>query len=83
MVFQNKGEQNFHIFYYLIAGLEDGQNGKYFLTNKTTKRPIKFNYIQERELNGVTKMLDKLRMKEKFDELLNALNYIAFMETVT
>jgi len=75
VVFQNKDEQNFHIFYYLIAGLEDSQSGKYFLVNKLTKRPTKFNYLKDHQLK------DKQNMREKYDDLVNAMNYVAFMES--
>lgn len=77
VVFQNEGEQNFHIFYYLLAGLESKQR-EYFLVNEVSGEEIKFNYLN----NYVTPFESKQSLLEKYDELINAMNYVAFMENV-
>ena len=77
-MFQNQGEQNFHIFYYLLAGLDD-QNESYYLKSATSGQPIKFNYLNNDSMASLKNIRE---LKEKFDELVNAMNYVAFMETV-
>ena len=81
VVFHSYGEQNFHIFYYLIAGLEDTYAQKYYLVNKETRRAVKFNYLkQPSPLHEISELREKIRLKDKYDEMLNAMNYIAFMD---
>ena len=77
VVFQNSDEQNFHIFYYLIAGLDENKNNEYFLKNKSNES-IQFNYLK----NGESLLKNKIKLKEKYELLINALNYVAFMEDV-
>ena len=77
VVFQNDGEHNFHIFYYLLAGLEDKQR-EYFLVNEASGEEIKFNYLN----NSTPNIENKPSLLEKYDELINAMNYVAFMENV-
>ena len=80
MVFQNQGEQNFHIFYYLLAGLDDDQNDEsYYLKSATSGQPIKFNYLNN---DSFATLKNTKELKDKYDELVNAMNYVAFMETV-
>jgi myosin I len=77
VVFQNTGEQNFHIFYYLLAGL-DKHSEKYFLTNELDAS-TEFNYLNH---HTVSQLKKKKELKEKYEELINAMNYVAFMENV-
>ena len=74
VVFQNDGEQNFHIFYYLLAGLGDKQRD-YYLVNDFSGEEVKFNY-----LNQYVAPKCKRVLLDKYDELINAMNYVAFME---
>lgn len=74
VTFHNKDEQNFHIFYYLLAGLEDKE--RYFID----KRNLSFKYLK----NGAARALENnlAEFKFKYDELINAMNYIAFTDAV-
>ncbi len=84
VVFQNEGEQNFHIFYYLLIGLKD-QNEKYFLLDDSSNdcvEYIKFNYLNRFVYDNFKNDEYIQTLNEKFDELINAMNYVAFMETV-
>ncbi len=80
MVFQNKGEQNFHIFYYLLIGLQ-AQNDRYFLIYDSGE-PIRFDYLNEFDYEKYKDEIFIKEQNEKFDELINAMNYVAFMESV-
>ncbi len=77
VVFQQKNEQNFHVFYFLIAGLQD-QKEKYFLTNQKNEC-VRFNYLNQ---ISQTNLKYHSNLKHKYDELINALNYVAFTDNV-
>ncbi|RNA16818.1 myosin-IIIb-like isoform X1 [Brachionus plicatilis] len=78
VVFQNIGENNFHIFYYLLVGLEC-QSDKYYLTNKNGDH-LEFNYLNYFCPNKISSKNLRLDLMEKYDQLINALNYVAFLE---
>ncbi len=77
VVLQQKNEQNFHVFYFLIAGLQD-QKEKYFLTNQKNEC-VRFNYLNQ---ISQTNLKYHSNLKHKYDELINALNYVAFTDNV-
>lgn len=78
VAFQNIGEQNFHIFYYLMAGLEH-QSKQFWLKNEASEF-VRFNYLNNYTIN--TDYEYKQELSEKYDELINAMNYVAFLESV-
>lgn len=78
VAFQNIGEQNFHIFYYLMAGLED-QSKQFWLKNDSSEF-VRFNYLNNYSIN--TDYDYKRELVDKYDELINAMNYVAFLESV-
>lgn len=80
VVFQNIGEHNFHIFYYLLVGLES-ESEKYFLVNKHEEQ-LEFNYLNYACLNKKSNKNLRSNLMEKYDQLVNALNYVAFFESV-
>lgn len=80
VVFQQKNEQNFHVFYFLIAGLQENNDSKkYFLTNDL-EQSVKFNYLNQLSQSCLKQ---NFVLKQKYDELTNAMNYVSFMENVT
>jgi myosin heavy subunit len=78
VAFQNEDELNFHIFYYLLAGLEE-MNDKYFLINES-KKDIEFNYLNNVTLRQTFSDDQVSHFKDKYDELINAMDYVAFMD---
>jgi len=73
VVRQSSGEENFHIFYYLFAGLSTDDQNKYGLT-----RPDKYSYLFE----GAVSMKKIKKNKSMFDELLNAMDMVGFLDEV-
>lgn len=72
VVRQSKGEENFHIFYYLFAGLSPEEQNKLGLT-----RPEHYCYLS----NGATSFKRKIKKnKAHFDELLNAMDTVGFLD---
>ncbi|XP_071794491.1 myosin-IIIb-like isoform X2 [Asterias amurensis] len=71
VVFQNKGEENFHIFYYMFAGLSPEQQKKYKMSGAD-----KYKYLTNGpSLSGVK------RLKDMLAELTNAMDLVGFLDT--
>ncbi|CAH3188478.1 unnamed protein product [Porites evermanni] len=72
VVRQSPGEENFHIFYYLFAGLSLEEQSKYGLTKAS-----KYCYLSD----GAASFKKKIsKNKAMFDELLNAMDMVGFLE---
>ncbi|XP_065915839.1 myosin-IIIb-like [Dysidea avara] len=70
VVYQNPGEQNFHIFYCLFAGLNQNMKTKLKLDN-----PDKYQYMCE----GSAVLRSKMQVKkDQFEELQNAMDLVGF-----
>ncbi|XP_022097396.1 myosin-IIIb-like isoform X2 [Acanthaster planci] len=72
VVFQNKGEENFHIFYYMLAGLSPEQQKKYKMQVAN-----KYSYLTNGPSSASTK---QARMKEMLAELNNAMDLVGFLD---
>lgn len=74
MTFHNKDEQNFHIFYYLICGFDEYKENFFINDN------VYFTYLNA----NVKKIKENSNeFKYKYDEMVNAMNYLAFTDNVT
>ncbi|XP_072166976.1 myosin-IIIb-like [Diadema setosum] len=72
VVFQNPGEENFHIFYYMLAGLSDEMRQKLHLQNAS-----EYLYLR----NGPSCLKNNPSgMKKYFEELMNAMDLVGFLE---
>ncbi|NXL49167.1 MYO3B protein, partial [Podilymbus podiceps] len=71
VVQQDSGERNFHIFYYMFAGLSSEQKDMYGLLD-----PSLYRYISGRF--GTQDVA--LRWKHKYQEVCNALDMVGFQE---
>ncbi|PFX20078.1 Myosin-IIIb [Stylophora pistillata] len=71
VVRQSRGEENFHIFYYLFAGLSADEHCKYGLT-----RPDKYRYL----CDGTASLKKVTKNKMMFNELLNAMDMVGFLD---
>nr|XP_058963310.1 myosin-IIIb-like [Pocillopora verrucosa] len=71
VVRQSRGEENFHIFYYLFAGLSADEHSKYGLT-----RPDKYRYL----CDGTASLKKVKKNKMMFNELLNAMDMVGFLD---
>ncbi|XP_038076391.1 myosin-IIIb-like isoform X2 [Patiria miniata] len=72
VVFQNKGEENFHIFYYMLAGLTPEQQKKYKM-----QAADKYNYLTNGPSSAKTK---QTKMKDMLAELSNAMDLVGFLD---
>ncbi|XP_060592914.1 myosin-IIIb-like isoform X2 [Ruditapes philippinarum] len=72
LVHQGSGEETFHIFYYMMAGLPKSKQEQFCLTAAD-----KYRYLACGTA-GVSK--DKESSKKKYDELLNALDLVGFTD---
>ncbi|XP_063970526.1 myosin-IIIb-like isoform X1 [Lytechinus pictus] len=72
VVFQNPGEENFHIFYYMLAGLDEEMKKKLQLENASD-----YMYLR----NGPSCLKNNpAGLKKYFDELINAMDLVGFLE---
>ncbi|XP_077870209.1 myosin IB heavy chain-like, partial [Saccoglossus kowalevskii] len=72
VVYQNCGEENFHIFYYMLAGLSETKKQKYKLTDASS-----YQYMCE----GPSSLKSEFNHhKNNFEELLNAMDLVGFEE---
>ncbi|XP_070543651.1 myosin-IIIb-like isoform X2 [Ptychodera flava] len=72
VVYQNPGEENFHIFYYMFAGLSPEQQNKYRLKNASG-----YKYLCEGKASLKTSFS---KHQNYFAELLNAMDLVGFEE---
>ncbi len=80
VVFQNELENNFHIFYYLMAGMFEQNKQKEFYLQNEENFEVRFYYLKNFSLQKLDDA-SRQHLCQKYDELINALNYIAFMES--
>lgn len=62
-----------------MAGLEE-QSKQFWLKNENTDEFMRFNYLNNYSINSDFEY--KRELMEKYDELINAMNYVAFLESV-
>ncbi|CCD71914.1 Unconventional myosin-IXa-like [Caenorhabditis elegans] len=69
IIFQTKGERNYHVFYYLLEGADEEERKKYFLL-----KPHDYKYLNQNEpfaLEGVNE-------RNEFDRLRHAMSSVGF-----
>ncbi|XP_010185325.1 PREDICTED: unconventional myosin-VIIa-like, partial [Mesitornis unicolor] len=74
VVQQDTGERNFHIFYYMFAGLSSEQKEMYGLLD-----PSLYRYLGSSWKLGASS-LEPQRWKHKYQEVCNALDMVGFQE---
>lgn len=74
VTFHSTSEQNFHIFYYLLCGLDDSKE------NNFLQDDLYFEYLN----SNVKKIkANSNEFRFKYDEMVNAMNYLAFNDNVS
>ena len=68
LIYQNKRERNFHIFYQILIGMDEKEKKKYFINNKN------FNYLN----NNIIKRDDGITDKQEYQNTLNAFKTLDF-----
>ncbi|XP_077994615.1 myosin-IIIa-like [Glandiceps talaboti] len=75
VVFQNQGERNFHIFYYMFAGLTEDERYRYYLAEPEKHRILNSNHSVKEVFNSDR---DYQHCQSKFDELKKLLLTVGF-----
>ncbi|KAF1769018.1 hypothetical protein GCK72_000831 [Caenorhabditis remanei] len=63
IIFQTKGERNYHVFYYLLEGADEEERKKYFLL-----KPHDYKYLNQARVNE----------RNEFDRLRHAMSSVGF-----
>ncbi|XP_070539875.1 myosin-IIIa-like [Ptychodera flava] len=77
VIFQNPGERNFHIFYYMFAGLSESELLQYYLISPDKHRILNGNH----SLNNIyTSVADFNYCQSKYDELKSLMVTVGFSD---
>lgn len=69
IIFQARGERNYHVFYYLLEGASEEERTDYFLL-----KPQDYHYLNQNEQFAI----DGVNEKNEFDRLRLAMNSVGF-----
>ncbi|CAL2029784.1 unnamed protein product [Caenorhabditis brenneri] len=69
IIFQTKGERNYHVFYYLLEGADEEERKKYFLL-----KPNDYKYLNQNE----PFVLEGVNERNEFDRLRHAMSSVGF-----